>query len=64
MQCIETAHMGQIERAKRSRWVGGNIMDHNDQDDIVDQSDNIVDQNVQEVSALEGAHASSHDLVN
>ena len=41
-------------------------MDHNDQDDIVDQSGNIVDQNVQveESSALEGAHAGSHDLVN
>ena len=41
-------------------------MDHNDQDDIVDQSGNIVDQNaqVEEISALEGAHASSHDLVN
>lgn len=58
--------MGQIKRAKRSRWVGDNIMEHNDQDDIVDQSGNIVDQNVQveEISALEGAHASSHDLVN
>ena len=42
-------------------------MDHNnDQDDIVDQSGNVVDQNVQgeESSALERAHASSHDLVN
>lgn len=41
-------------------------MDHNDQDDIVDQSGNVVDQNVQveETSALERAHASSHDLVN
>lgn len=41
-------------------------MDHNDQDDIVDQSGNVVDQNVQveEISALERAHASSHDLVN